>query len=151
MDKKLKIIPSFFDRFEKRSASYLSIQEYKHNVMRDIAFLLNTLSHFSISDNERNFERVKSSVLSYGCDSFIGNFDKDTKNKIVENIKEVLLKFEPRFLPDTLEVTLNGIDGINYRIDIVGSVSIPVSNKRETDITLTLKVDIETGRSAIKY
>ncbi len=146
MEKKYKIIPSFLDRFD-RSSTNMSVKDYKNSVLRDLSFLLSSFSHLRQEDIDENCERVESSVLAYGVRLFVGHKDVAYKEGLATEVKNAILKFEPRIKPETLVVEEHEYEGDNYKFIIKGDLL--VSTKAE-GFSLTLNIDIETGRSSLR-
>ena len=113
----------------------LTPEDLLESVRRDIEALFNTVRLNALpqlSDKERgsvnlssidlsDFENVQSSVLNYGMPSFAGssisNLDFDKK---AMEIKEILLAFEPRLQPSSVQVELGRAKGAGLIVTISG-------------------------------
>ena len=74
-------------------------------LQRDLSWLLNTTNLGSEVDRAETPE-LASSVLNYGVPPFSGKYILDRNwGRVEQIIRQVLLDFEPRLLPDTVSVT----------------------------------------------
>jgi type VI secretion system protein ImpF len=105
--------PSLLDRLtnlhpdktsESVSQQVLSRQQYKEAVIRDLAWLLNTVSLESIFDLS-GYPEVRRSVLNYGMPDISGQTSSSIDpNHLQKELERVIYEFEPRILPNTLKV-----------------------------------------------
>lgn len=73
-------------------------------VLRDLTWLLNT-TRLETSESLEAWPEVEHSVLNYGLPSFSGETASTLDVKgLVRAIRQAILRYEPRILPDTLEV-----------------------------------------------
>lgn len=105
--------PSLLDRLtdlqpqknrESVAQQVLSHQQYKEAVIRDLAWLLNSVSLDSVEDLS-DYPETRRSVLNYGMPDISGHtsasIDTDSLQK---EIKRVIYEFEPRIIPNSLNV-----------------------------------------------
>lgn len=91
------------DTLDERVISFRRLRE---SVIRDLEWLLNT-GRLEISEDLGNLPEVRKSVLNYGIPDMSGTSTggKD-KESIQREIRQAILDFEPRIIPETLKVTI---------------------------------------------
>ncbi|HUF55231.1 MAG TPA: type VI secretion system baseplate subunit TssE [Thermohalobaculum sp.] len=138
----------------------VSSQVLREAVRRDIEALFNTArfeARLMLTDLEAasapdtpatldDFPRVRRSVVNYGMPSFSGrtrwDFDEAT---LREEIRQVLIAFEPRLKRDTIRVTIGKGDREGMRIEISGLLmTAPVPER----LRLRTTIDLDNGRAA---
>ncbi len=127
---------------------YVTLDQYRDNVLRDLCWLLGSGAHLSINEIDEDLGHVRSSVLTYGVPSFAGlEANPVNADRIQKEIENAILTFEPRIIPDTLEVRIVGRqsrEGLDFVLvyEIRGSLwSLPF---RE-NIYLTTEINFQTG------
>lgn len=140
-------IATIFDRLnmDMRNDS-LSNKALKNFVIRDLLQLLNTSGYYyndNLIDNE-----YSQSVINYGIEPISGKRVSEINwTKVEDNIKLAISLFEPRIIPDRLEVVCDLKNDIanqynQINIEITGLIrSAPYPEK----FVLTTKLDVETG------
>lgn len=89
---------------ESAAAMVMTQAQLRHSVLRDLRWLLNTLNLESAHDLE-GCEHVKTSTLNYGVCVLAGRRMSEVDWLDLEHaLTRAILAFEPRILPDTLEV-----------------------------------------------
>ena len=94
----------------RRSATRVAITEpaLKREVAHDLEDLMNTIALESTLDLE-GFDHVRKSVLNFGIpDITHRTIDELTVDDIKDEIKSVLMRYEPRFVAETIRVTRDG-------------------------------------------
>lgn len=77
---------------------------YRDGVLRDLRWLLNTKCHLP-SEIVHDFRWAARSVFNYGMPDSSGRTINDaTSMEIEEQLREAILRFEPRIMPDSLSV-----------------------------------------------
>jgi predicted component of type VI protein secretion system len=138
-NKRFTVTPSFIDSFSS-DIKPLSLEEYKNTVIRDIYYLLSSTSHFDNS-TLKNLGDARRSVLNYGIKSVAGSDKKLIKSKLIDDIREKLIYFEPRLLSDSIIVTETSQYTSNtLELRIIGTLCTP---NTEEAIELKLSVDTE--------
>ena len=105
--------PSLLDRLtdlqpkktrESVAQQVLSHQQYRAAVIRDLSWLLNSVSMVSVLDLEA-YPEIRRSVLNYGMPDISGHTSAsiDT-DRLQKAIKKIIYRFEPRIIQNTLEV-----------------------------------------------
>lgn len=108
--------PSLLDRLtdqrpdktrESASDQVLSHQQYKEAVIRDLAWLLNSVSLDSVADLSP-YPLVKHSVLNYGMPDISGHTSSsiDTE-RLQKELERVIYEFEPRIIRNSLKVRVH--------------------------------------------
>lgn len=150
-----RLQPSLLDRLtdddpdnsrESRDKRVLNLRRLREGVIRDLSWLLNTSNLDSIEDLEE-YPEVADSVLNYGMPHLSGSTASSViVGTIEKQIKEAIVKFEPRILQNTVRVRLS-VDDKEFshnamRMEIHGELwAQPVPER----LFLRTDVDLETG------
>ena len=110
-----RLQPSLLDRLtddapeakdESRDNRILSLAQLRASVLRDVAWLLNTV-HLQASQELSEWPHVASSTVNYGIPDLAGSVvTRKNAFALERSLKEAVLAFEPRILADTLKVTV---------------------------------------------
>jgi type VI secretion system protein ImpF len=110
-----RLQPSLLDRLtddmpeartESREARVLSLTQLRASVMRDVAWLLNTVN-LSASQDLSAFLDAEHSTVNFGIPEMAGRSAAGRNVKELERaVRQALIDFEPRILRDTLRVTV---------------------------------------------
>lgn len=110
-----KLQPSLLDRLtdhapdareESRDKRVLSLSQLRSSVLRDIAWLLNTI-HLQANQDLRAWPAIASSTLNYGIPDLAGTSIAGRNTAALERaVRQAVLNFEPRILADTLKVSV---------------------------------------------
>jgi type VI secretion system protein ImpF len=110
-----RLQPSLLDRLtddmpeartESREARVLSLTQLRASVMRDVAWLLNTVN-LAASQDLSSFRDVEHSTVNFGIPEMAGRSAAGRNVKELERaVRQALIDFEPRILRDTLRVTV---------------------------------------------
>ena len=108
-----RLFPSLLDRLtddqahkqkESREQRVFSIHKLRAAVMRDLAWLMNTV-HLSATEDLSEFPFVETSVINYGIPDLTGKTASGLQlHEVQQAIRNAILAFEPRILPETLQV-----------------------------------------------
>jgi type VI secretion system protein ImpF len=101
------ILPSLLDRLTDSmpSSDWEVVEALEKNIKRDLALLLNSRKLESCLHDLTAYPEVKTSVLNYGIEEYAGLIRNDVNiYKVTEMIKQAVLFFEPRIVPETLQV-----------------------------------------------
>lgn len=83
-----------------------SLQNIRDCVKRDLSWLLNS-RNLCMDEELSMYPQIASSVLNYGLPDLTGKTVSSLQlNKLERILEKVILTFEPRILPDSLEVKL---------------------------------------------
>lgn len=110
-----RLQPSLLDRLtddspdareEGRDKRVLSLSQLRQSVLRDVAWLLNTV-HLQANQDLADWPEVTSSTVNYGIPDLAGTsaVGKNTL-ELEKAVRQAVLNFEPRILGDTLKVTV---------------------------------------------
>lgn len=150
-----RILPSLLERLtdyeperrqESREQRVMSIRRYRDSVLRDLAWLLNT-TNMSRAQDMATFSEVGKSVLNYGVPDLAGSTSSTVEpNALARAIREAILAFEPRILPDSLRVELSVDDDsrLQNRLEMtidgdLWASPVPVH------VLVNTALDLETG------
>lgn len=113
LTQKERLQPSLLDRLtddephtlqESREKRVLSMYKLRQSVLRDVSWLLNTDSMESVEDLT-DYPEVAKSVLNYGIKDLAGRvIDGLSVKEIEKDLKQAFNIFEPRILPNTLNI-----------------------------------------------
>ena len=108
------LLPTLFDRlkddapFKKDEAPgeySVSRQQLRDIVLRDLAYLLNTSNIEDLIDCDR-YPDVAASTVNFGMPALAGSYlSEDQWAHIEQHICRAIIYFEPRLVPDSLQVT----------------------------------------------
>jgi len=154
-----RLQPSLLDRLtdddpdkrqESREQRVLSVNRLRQSVLRDMAWLLNSVCLESVQSLE-NHPEVRDSVLNYGIPDMSGHHISLNDMPYLERrIREAILAFEPRILPATLKVTVATSEEFNHNalsFDILGDLWMQPLPLR---LYLKTQVELETGNLEIR-
>jgi type VI secretion system protein ImpF len=89
------------DTIEER---VMSFRRYRESVVRDLEWLLNT-SSLEPSEDLNDFPEARRSVINYGMPDLAGVWAVGKDGEALERkLRQVILDFEPRILPDSLKI-----------------------------------------------
>jgi type VI secretion system protein ImpF len=91
----------------RRASARIAITEttLRREVSRDLDALMNTIALESSEDLEP-FQAVRNSIVNYGFpDIAHRSIDEISVDHISDELKAVLMNYEPRLLPETIQVT----------------------------------------------
>jgi type VI secretion system protein ImpF len=119
-----KLFPSLLDRLtdnqpnsnsESRETRYFTVDKLRDAVLRDLSWLLSTC-HLETTKDISGLPEVPSSVINYGIPDLTGKTVNGVlSSKLEDSIKRAIRWFEPRLIPDTIEVVVNRSSGENAR------------------------------------
>jgi type VI secretion system protein ImpF len=105
--------PSLLDRLiddepdksrESNDKRIISMRRLRQAVLRDLAWLLNTV-HLASTDDLDAYPDVAHSVLNYGVSELSGQLVSSLDSTRIEQaLRQAILDFEPRILPQSLHI-----------------------------------------------
>lgn len=119
----------------------------KRTVLRDLIWLLNTTAHHT-GDQLTQYPEVRKSVVNFGIPVLSGrNFSGVDWRDLEQQIRDAIIAFEPRILPDSLSVkALAPADLLGHhnllQFELHGelwSMPFPI------ELLLRSEIDLETG------
>lgn len=153
VDVRDRLQPALLDRLLKEGPGdsegrALTKQQLRQSVLRDLAWLFNASQSLTRAEIERHPE-LATSVLAYGLPPLAGELASKLDIATLERtIRDAILRFEPRILPDTLKVKAVEIDNMmeaHNRIEFVISGHL-WSQPVPLEILLRTQVDLEAGQ-----
>ena len=137
---------------ESRERRVLTKSQLRAAVLRDLAWLLNSVQ-LSSSEDLSAYPEVQKSVINYGLPSLSGETAATIEiGDIEQAIRDSILRFEPRLLPDSLliEVT-EGESVMNWH----NIISIRISARLwaqpvPLEMLLRTEIDLETGQVELR-
>ncbi len=130
---------------ESRDQRRISFKDYKAAVLRDLSWLLNS-SRQRDSELIYDYPEGRNSVLNYGIRDLTGMTQVNLGDIDVEKeIRDAILAFEPRILPDSLQVRLvydHEMENGRVAFEISGLLwALPYPER----LRVRTEVDLETG------
>lgn len=156
-----RLQPSLLDRLidddptkthETDDKSTLTKQALRQAVLRDLSWLLNATGHGAPIE-EKQFPHAYRSVLNFGVPTMSGQFASSMQRASMEQIlRQVIVNFEPRILPRTLEVevALNG-----YAMDSHNQAGMVIrgmlwAQPVPLEFLMRSRIDLEEGRFLVE-
>ena len=152
--------PSLLDRLtdlrpdktrESVSQQVLTHQQYKEAVIRDLAWLLNTVSLGSVVDLSP-YPTVKRSVLNYGMPDISGHTSSsiDTE-RLQKELKRVIYEFEPRIIPNSLKVQVHVDPDVMTHNSLVFEIEgVVFGQPMPFPVLLRSELDLECGEFTVR-
>ena len=135
-------------KLEPREHRVLSKSRMRQAVLRDLAWLFNT-TRLESGNALAKWPHARRSVINFGLPALSGQTASTVEIQDLErDLKQAILDFEPRILPETLEVRalveLSELDHHNViGIEIRGQLwAQPVP----LDLLIRTEIDLETGK-----
>ncbi|MFM8332892.1 MAG: type VI secretion system baseplate subunit TssE [Candidatus Methylumidiphilus sp.] len=149
-----RLQPSLLDRLcddqpthreESREQRVMSVRRLRQSVLRDLGWLLNSVSLES-AENLHDYPEVASSVLNFGIPDLSGHHISSADvGQLEQRLRKTILQFEPRILPDTLRIKATATEQFNHNalgFDIEGDLWMQPVPLR---LYLKTQIDLETG------
>ena len=157
---KERLQPSLLDRLtdrhpEKRKESTtqqsMSQKEFKEAVIRDLGWLLNSVSLDVCVDLDA-YPEVKQSVLNFGLPDISGHTSSTIDVKTVENsIRRAIHRFEPRIIRNSLRVKVHSNPSDMSHNSLVFEIEGAVFGQPSPfQIVLRSELDLECGEFSVK-
>jgi type VI secretion system protein ImpF len=130
---------------ESRDKRVLSMRKFRDYIRRDLGWLLNTGNLSDVQDLSE-YPLVAESVVNYGMPDLTGVTAANADVAVLErHLREVILRYEPRILKNSLRVTVTRRDQMSataLRFEIECDIwSEPVPER----LYLKSEIDLETG------
>ena len=151
--------PSLLDRLtderrdktkESVSQQVLSHQQYKEAVIRDLAWLLNTVSMDSVFDLS-SYPEINRSVLNYGMPDISGHTSAsvDTTH-LQKELKSAIYRFEPRIIPNSLKVKVHSDPDVMSHNSLVFEIEgVVFGHPMPFPVLLRSELDLECGEFTV--
>lgn len=155
-----RLQPSLLDRLtddepgntqESRDKRVLSLRRLREGVIRDLAWLLNTVNLASVNPEIGDYPAAAGSVLNYGVPDLTGHTASTVEPAFIEQgLRQAIWDFEPRILRNTLRVHVgvseHQMSHNTMTIEIEGEIwAQPVPER----LFLKTEIDLETGSVAV--
>ncbi len=101
------ILPSLFDRLTNATppTDWEIAEKLEKSIKRDLEQLLNSRKLEDCLHDLSPYSEVQTSVLNYGIEEYAGLIRNDINiYKVTEMIRQAIILYEPRIIPETLEV-----------------------------------------------
>jgi type VI secretion system protein ImpF len=132
-------------------ARVMSKAQFRDAVLRDLSSLFNAVQPMTAGE-AATYPALGSSVLNYGVPPLTGQLaSKLDVASLVDAIREAIVRFEPRVLPDTLEVRAIESESV---LDTHNVIEFEIhghlwSQPLPIEILLRTKLDLEAGQVAV--
>lgn len=129
---------------------FMSLNEYRNHVRRDLAWLMNT-ANLKSALNLDDFPEVESSVVNFGMPDISGLTSSTVNaNELQKAVKNIIVRFEPRFVQKSLRVRVEvNPDQLNHN-----ALCFVIDGELKADpatvpISLRTELDLETGQVSV--
>jgi type VI secretion system protein ImpF len=138
-------------RQESRDSRVLSLSRYREAVIRDLGWLFNTGRLGDVQDLSA-FPQVASSVVNFGLPDLAGRTASSLDLVRLERLlREAITAFEPRVLPDSLEIRAVKDKDLMSRNAVQLEIRAAVWAQPLTqEVFLRTDLDLETGEVAVR-
>lgn len=139
-------------RTEALDDQTISKSQLRGYVLRDLTWLLNTINAESIM-RFQSLPHVAGSAVNYGIPAFSGNRLSDLNwNAVEDAIRAAIIRFEPRLLPQSLEVRLaTHVDQVHQHNTLHFEIHAQLwSQPYPLEILLQSNLDLETGQVIVQ-
>lgn len=131
-------------REDTQFSSELTLSQFKQDVVDNIALILNSRTHLSFPELKYD-SQLQQSVLGFGLNDICGmSYNPKRLHQIEDRIRQQLIFFEPRLIPDSIKVELIKEDYGNGIYALTVSGKLNVYHYRD-ELMCVLSVDFETG------
>jgi type VI secretion system protein ImpF len=153
--KKDRLQPSLLDRLtdlrpdkkrESSSQQELSQKQYKEAVIRDLGWLLNSVSLDSVVDLSGH-PNISHSVLNYGLPDISGHTSSSIDTtKLEKALQRVIYEFEPRIIQNSLRVKIHSDPDVMSHNSLVFEIEgVVFATPMPFQVTLRSELDLECG------
>ena len=130
----------------------MSKQRLRQAVLRDLSWLLNATPLETHGELE-NAPEVRKSVVNFGLRPVSGTLrDSLDSDDIARAVRDAILAFEPRLLPESLEVRVVAEPGDPDHHNAVGlDIRCQLwAQPLALDVLLQTRIDVESGKVSVK-
>ncbi len=139
------------ERGEGRDHRVIDLRRLREIVLRDLRWLFNTTALESVQDLER-YPNVRASTANYGVPDIAGIATNTRRSlDIRTRLAECVRVFEPRILPETLEIEVvdpEDLDRTVVAFDIHGELwaqPLPI------ELYMRTELDVTTGDLSVQH
>ena len=137
---------------EPKEAQVLSRSQLRAAVLRDLTWMLNAMRP-SAREGIAGWPEAENSVLNFGMPCFSGETASSLNITDLERaIRNALLRFEPRILPDSLQVSTEQQDELLDWHNVIGvRISAHIwAQPVPLELLLHTEIDLENGQIAVR-
>jgi len=155
-----KLQPSMLDRLtddmpdgkkESRDRRVLSLKKLREGVLRDIAWLLNTVNLSSIEDLGA-YPYVEKSVINFGMPDLSGHTLNSLELPELERvIKNTIINYEPRMIKNSLKVNVHSDESSMNRNSLVFDIEGELwAQPTPVHLFMKTELDLESGNVVVR-
>jgi type VI secretion system protein ImpF len=159
LSSKQRLRPSLLDRLtdlhperrrETTDDASVTEAQLREQVRRDLGWLFNTIQLAAGTDLSP-YPQVQSSILNYGIVDLTGQLLSSIKTEQLEkSVRAALLRYEPRLLPESLEISAQlGKNPFGMAALVVEVKGELYSDPLPLALHVRTEIDVETGRVTI--
>jgi type VI secretion system protein ImpF len=139
------------EKVEARRERVISEQQLREAVRRDLTWLFST-TRLDADMDARRFAQARCSVVNFGLPALAGRTDTSMHNALLEkSIRDAILEFEPRILPETLRVRALDAKDLerhhNVGVEISGQLW---AQPAPLELIMRTEIDLETNEVKIE-
>lgn len=146
------------ERKEAHDAQAIDSERLRAAVLRDLAWLLNTANAEDGRVDWSAFEAARTSVVNYGMRPLAGQQMAGLgRTEIERAIRDAILRFEPRLIPDSVEVrnlsepaTSRGADAQRQNVLAFEIRAMLWRSPYPVELVVRSDVDLETGAVSLQ-
>ncbi len=155
-----RLQPSLLDRLtdlnpdkkrESSSQQVLSQKQFKEAVIRDLGWLLNSVSMDSVFDLSA-YPEVERSVLNYGMPDISGHTASSIDTSVLEkSLKRAVYEFEPRFIQNSLKIKVHSNpDEMSHNSLVFEIEGVVFGQPMPFQVILRSELDLECGQFNVR-
>ena len=155
-----RLQPSLLDRLtdlrpdkkrESSSQQVLSQKQFKDAVIRDLGWLLNSVSMDSVFDLSA-YPEVENSVLNYGLPDISGHTAASIDTSDLEKrLRSVIYEFEPRFIQNSLKIKVRSDPAEMSHNSLVFEIEgVVFGQPMPFQVLLRSELDLECGQFNVR-
>ncbi len=155
-----RLQPSLLDRLtdrypdRKRESSaqqILNQRQFKDAVIRDLGWLLNSVSMDSVFDLSI-YPEVKHSVLNYGLPDISGHTASSIDTiELEKKLRNVICEFEPRFIQNSLKIKVRADPAEMSQNSLVFEIEgVVFGQPMPFQVVLRSELDLECGQFTVR-
>jgi type VI secretion system protein ImpF len=151
-----RLYPSLLDRLtdedpsratESREGRASSMSKLREAVLRDLNWLFNA-TQLSVDLDE--YPEVRGSVVNYGLPALSGRAASSIGLKdLTQELREMLLRFEPRLIPHTVRVHAESADEMSHNVITFRIEAQLWSQPIPLEIYMRTEMDLESGQTKV--
>lgn len=155
----VRLQPALLDRLEDNAPEKqegqpvaLNVTQLKQAVLRDLGWLLNTIS-LEAQQSLQSYPHVQSSTLNYGVAALAGKRVSDVEwDEIEQAVRTAILQFEPRILPQGLIVRcLSAATDLAHHNVIALFIKGQLwANPYPRELLIRTEIDLETSQIRVE-